>query len=99
MWYECADETTLVWHPRHALARGRDPASRTERLVAGEPLGSASRDPRPRLLDRLLVATTTGRLEVREDPWDATSIAWSIDLGDDRPAAAEQPSLARRWVE
>jgi hypothetical protein len=48
---------------------------------------------------RLLVATTTGRLEVREDPWDATSIAWSIDLGADRPAAAEPPSVARRWVE
>jgi hypothetical protein len=49
-------------------------------------------------IGRLLVATTTGRLEVREDPWDATRVAWSIDLGDDRPAPAEPPPKARRWV-
>ena len=48
---------------------------------------------------RLLVATTTGRLEVRNSPFDATGIAWSIDLGQDRPEPSEPPSSARRWVE
>jgi hypothetical protein len=48
---------------------------------------------------RLLVATTTGRLQVREEPWDETSATWSIDLSEDRPAPAEPPSIARRWVE
>jgi hypothetical protein len=47
----------------------------------------------------LLVATTSGRLEVRNAPWDATGAAWTVDLGDDRPEPAEPPSIARRWVE
>jgi hypothetical protein len=48
---------------------------------------------------RLLVATTTGQLQVRGEPWDATGTVWSIDLGNDRPTPAEPPSIARRWVE
>ena len=48
---------------------------------------------------RLLVATTTGRLEVRREPWAVTDTAWSVDLGDDRPEPAEPPSIARRWIE
>ncbi len=48
---------------------------------------------------RLLVATTTGRLEVREGPWDVAHTTWSIDLGNDRPAPAEPPSMAGRWVD
>lgn len=47
---------------------------------------------------RLLVATTSGRLEVREPPFDETRIAWAIDLGKDRPEPSEPPSIARRWV-
>ena len=50
-------------------------------------------------MGRLLVATTNGRLEVRPDPQDDARVAWSIDLGDDQPAPAEPPSIARRWVE
>ena len=49
-------------------------------------------------MGRLLVATTTGRLQVREEPWDETSTTWSADLSDDRPAPAEPPSIARRWI-
>lgn len=48
---------------------------------------------------RLLVATTTGWLEVRREPWDETDSVWSVDLGEDRPAPTEPPSIARRWIE
>jgi hypothetical protein len=48
---------------------------------------------------RLLVATTTARLEVREAPFDATTVSWSIDLSEDRPEPIEPPAIARRWVE
>jgi hypothetical protein len=48
---------------------------------------------------RLLVATTNGRLEVRQNPWDETNVTWSMDLSHDRAAPAEPPSIARRWVE
>ncbi len=47
---------------------------------------------------RLLVATTAGRLEVREEPWDAASGSWSVDVSEDRPEPSEPPSIARRWV-
>jgi hypothetical protein len=47
---------------------------------------------------RLLVATTSGRLEVREAPFDASRITWSADLSGDRPAPVEPPPIARRWV-
>jgi len=46
---------------------------------------------------RLLVATTSGQLEVRDRPWDATNASMSIDLGDDRPTPAEPPRDARTW--
>lgn len=49
-------------------------------------------------LGRLLVATTTGRLEVRDEPWDAASVAWSVDVSEDRPEPFEPSSIARRWV-
>jgi len=48
---------------------------------------------------RLLVATTNGRLEVREHFSDEMKVTWSMDLSHDRPAPAEPPSIARRWVE
>jgi hypothetical protein len=46
---------------------------------------------------RLLVATTEGRLEVRDAPWDGTRVAWSSDLGNDKPAPVAPPDIARRW--
>ena len=46
---------------------------------------------------RLLVATTDGRLEVRDDPWTA-AVAWSVDAGSTRPDPIEPPPIARRWT-
>jgi hypothetical protein len=46
---------------------------------------------------RLLVATTNGALEIREDPLDTTA-AWSVDLGSAAPAPAEPPAIARHWT-
>jgi hypothetical protein len=48
---------------------------------------------------RLLVATTDGQLQVRDAPWDATAVHWSVDLAGDVPTPAEPPAIARRWVE
>lgn len=47
---------------------------------------------------RLLVATTDGSLEVRDDPGDASRVAWSMDLGAARPEPIEPPAIARRWT-
>jgi hypothetical protein len=47
---------------------------------------------------RLLVATTNGKLQVREEPFGEAGTVWSIDLSGDRPTPAEPPSIARRWV-
>jgi hypothetical protein len=49
-------------------------------------------------LGRLLVATTDGSLQVRDDPWDATSVVWSMDLAATRPEPTEPPAIARRWT-
>lgn len=62
----------------------------------------------PRILDhvqwadwdragRLLAATTDGRLEVREEPWDGTQVTWAIDLGHDQPDPVAPPDEARSW--
>lgn len=48
---------------------------------------------------RLLVATTDGQLQVRDEPWDASAAVWAVDLSGDVPAPAEPPAVARRWVE
>ena len=48
---------------------------------------------------RLLVATTDGHLQIRDEPWDAAATSWSVDLAGDVPDPTEPPSIARRWVE
>lgn len=47
---------------------------------------------------RLLVATTDGRLEVRHEPWDRTTVDWSFDLGGMRPEPMAPPAVASRWT-
>jgi hypothetical protein len=47
---------------------------------------------------RLLVATTDGQLQVRDDPTGATRPAWTLDLGEDVPEPTAPPAEARRWV-
>ena len=47
---------------------------------------------------RLLVATTDGRLEVRDAPWTPTGATWAVDLARDVPTPLAPPAVARRWV-
>lgn len=47
---------------------------------------------------RLLVATTTARLQVRNHPFGLDDATWEIDVTDDRPVFFEPPAKARRWV-
>lgn len=46
---------------------------------------------------RLLVATTDGELQVRDDPFDAGAIAWRHDLAGLRPDPQPPPPEADRW--
>ena len=47
---------------------------------------------------RLLVATTDGRLEVRDSPWTPADATWTVDLARDTPTPTEPPAIARRWI-
>jgi len=46
---------------------------------------------------RLLVATDSGRIEVRERRDGGTAITWSHDLNELEPAPAPAPAWAERW--
>ena len=46
---------------------------------------------------RLLVATTDGRLQVRDDPYGETSAIWERDLSAQRPEPAAPPREAAEW--
>jgi hypothetical protein len=46
---------------------------------------------------RLLVATTGGELQVRDEPFDETSVAWRRDLAALRPDPTPPPADARSW--
>ena len=47
---------------------------------------------------RLLVATTNGRLQVRDAPFRPGNVTWELDVTGDRPVFFEPPAEARRWV-
>jgi len=47
---------------------------------------------------RLLVATTNGQLQVRDDPLDEIRLAWQLDLAETTPEPSAPPAEARRWT-